>query len=154
MLIDLQYRSLIKKQADAWNISCLLVGSYIQRHHPIGTKKLQVWKQYLILSTQRTYSIQDIDLLSAQGKIATAKGHGEQWSAKVSGDNKSALLVDLGQVYLDMGNILRASTVLADATTMSSLKDNPATYLRSQALRSSILRATSFFPYWSNACVG
>ena len=29
MLIDLQYRSLIKEQADAWNISCLLVGSYI-----------------------------------------------------------------------------------------------------------------------------
>ena len=88
-------------------------------------------------------------------KLQPAKGHGEQWSAKVSGDNKSALLVDLGQVYLDMGNFLRASPVLADATTMSSLKDNPATYLRSQALRGrTSLEATSFFPYWSNACVG
>lgn len=135
ILIDLQHRSLVKEQGDAWDISCLLVGSYIHRHHPIGAQTLQTWNQCLAFSVQQSDSLQDIDLLSAQGKLASAKSHGEQWSVKASGENKPALLVDLGQVYLDMGNFLSASTVLADATTMSSLQENPATYLRSQALR-------------------
>ena len=135
MFLDLQYRSLITKQADAWNLSCLLVGSYIRRHHPVEHHQLQVWKQSLTFATERNDFFPDIALLSAQGKLATAKVQGEQWSVKITGDNKSTILVDLGQVYLDMGNFLSASTVLADATTMSSLKDNPATYLRSQALR-------------------
>ena len=135
ILVDLEHRSLIKKQTDLWGISCLLVSSYIHRHHPVETQTLQTWKRFLTVSLKQIDSFKDIDLLSAKGKLAAAKSHGEQWSVKATGDNKSALLVDLGQVYLDMGNFLRAATVLADATTMSSLKDNPATYLRSQALR-------------------
>ena len=135
MFIDLQYRSLIKEQANAWNLSCLLVGSYIHRHHPIENKTLSIWKQSLTLGTERNDILPDIDLLSAQGKAGTCKSQGKQWSVKVTDGNKAAILVDLGQVYLDMGNFLSASTLLADATTMSNLKDNPATYLRSQALR-------------------
>ena len=30
-----------QEQANAWNLSCLLVASYIRRHHPVGHHQLQ-----------------------------------------------------------------------------------------------------------------
>lgn len=134
-IVDLEQRSLIKSQADSWGISCSLVASYVKRHYAIASDLLKKWGANLN-SVQSSISIfQDVAYMSAKGELAAAKSSGEQLVSNLSGCQRSEGLVDLGQVYLDIGDHLRAATLLADATTMTSLQTHPKTYLRSQALR-------------------
>ena len=131
----LTHRSLIKYRSSAWQISCMLVTSYIKRHQTIEPNLIDSWRQCLTVEVQDPQTVYDIDLLSAQGELSSARFYGEQMASKISEENTAQCLMDLGQVYLDMGNHTRASIVLADATTMSTLQNTPEIYLRAQALR-------------------
>lgn len=135
ILTDLEHRSLLTHHSGTWQISCLLVNAYIKRRHTVDPLTLENWRQYLIIDVQNPVMFHDVDLLSAKGDLSSAKLYGEQLVTQVSKEKKADYLIDLGQVYLDMGNYIRASTVLADATTLSSLQSSPTIYLRSQALR-------------------
>ena len=135
ILDELKHRSLIKQRSHTWGISCTLVASYIKRHRPINPITLHHWRQYLSGTVKRSLSFREVDLLSAQGDLSEARSYGEQLVSKIMEDKRSQCLVDLGQVYLDMGNHVRASSVLADAATMSNLQHTPKIYLRAQALR-------------------
>ena len=103
----------------------MLVTSYIKRHQTIEPNLIDSWRQCLTVAVQNPQTVHDIDLLSAQGELSSARFYGEQMASKVSEENTAQCLTDLGQVYLDMGNHTRASIVLADATTMSTLQNTP-----------------------------
>jgi len=135
ILVNLKQRSLIKQQAESWGASCFLVVSYIKRHHNITSDLLEKWTTNLNKVQSSTSSFQDVAYISAKGELASAKACGELLISDMSGLQRATGLVDLGQVYLDIGDHLRAATLLADATTMSSLQTNSKIYLRSQALR-------------------
>ena len=133
----------------------MLVVSYIKRHQTIEPITRQRWREQLTVDGRSSESIHDVDLMSAQGDLATTKLYGEQLISRISGDQRIQCMIDLGQVYLDMGNHLRASSILADATTMSSLQDTPTIYLRSQTLaRPSLIRAASILSYRRYARLG
>ena len=135
ILTELKYRSLIKQRSHAWGISCALVASYIKRYRPINPITLHHWQQDLSRTVKRSLLFREVDLLSAQGDLSAAKSYGEQLVAKMTSDKRLQCMIALGQVYLDMGDHVRASSILADATTLSNLRHTPTIYLHAQALR-------------------
>ena len=61
ILAELRHRSLIKKHAMTWRISCLLVASYVKRHQQIDTTLRQRWREELTVDVRSAESIHRCD---------------------------------------------------------------------------------------------
>ena len=139
-LSDLEYleqQSLIIQQGSYWRMSCTMISDAIKRHHPLSAMEQQEWN---LLSTPTPTSnwsaqIQNIEIWSAKGKLSQAQQKANDILSSIPTTHKASVLLQLGQVKLDIGHYEQARIVLADATALSNGDTDRTIYLRSQALR-------------------
>lgn len=135
-LARLQELSLIQQLDSDWCVANDWTLTQTLAHHPISNEQMQRWMQEWRGQTEYTHRpIGDIEQLSMLGQLAEAKSLGLTVLQHIPRSKQAFCLLALGQVYLDIGLLDNANSVLADATALSKAIEDEETYLRSQALR-------------------
>ena len=138
-LEQLKQLSLVQQLDVDWGIANDWTAHQTLKHHPVPNDQIQMWLQQWRNQTKYTHRpIEDIEHLSMIGQLAEAKALGLTILQHIPRSKQAFCLLSLGQVYLDIGLLDNASSVLADATALSKAVEDEETYLRSQALRARV----------------
>lgn len=136
ILEPLKQMSLIQQLDSDWCIANDWTSHQTMMQHPVSNEQIQTWLHQWRSQTQYTHRpIEDIENLSILGHLAEAKSLGLTILQHIPRSKQALCLLALGQVYLDIGLLDNASSVLADATALSKAIEDEESYLRAQALR-------------------
>ena len=139
ILRSLESFSLVQQIGEDWCIANDWTVNQTLHLHPVENTQSHLWvSKWRENSVSDHRPIEDIEHLSTMGKLANAKLLGLNTLQHTPRSTQARCLIALGQVYLDIGLLNKANSVLADATALSKAMNDQDTYLRSHALRARV----------------